>query len=77
MSRRSQAFSSGQPAFSWKLERIPGGRYKATCRNNPDISATGDTEQQAMRAANAAMETAVDCADVGMAGPGMLKNGLN
>lgn len=71
MSRRSQAFATGQPAFSWKVERIEqhatdpnAGRFKCTCKNRPDVFAFGDSEELAIRAANRAMETAVDKAEV-------------
>lgn len=72
MSRRSQAFSSGVPAFSWRVERLEsdaeghGTRFKCTCRNHPAVAGFGDSEETAIRAASKAMETAVDKAEVGM-----------
>lgn len=58
-------------AFSWKVEAIESpadgeGRFKVTCRNAPGVFAFGDTEQQAIRAANARMEAAVDSDQVGI-----------
>ena len=76
MSRRSQAFASGQPVFSWRIEKVfdqPAGRerYKATCRNHPTITGWGDDEQRALLAAQEAMTTAVETAGVGMKAPGV------
>lgn len=76
MSRRSQAFSQGQPVFSWRIERVEqdnlghATRFKASCRNHPTVFAFGDTEELALRAANHAMETAVDKVETTMVGPG-------
>lgn len=70
MSRKSQAFAQGQPAFSWKIESIPGGRFQATCKNHPNVKAVADTEQKAIRAAQKAMDKAIETAEVGMKGPG-------
>jgi hypothetical protein len=69
MSRKSQAFAQGQPAFSWKVEKVDQG-FKCTCRNHPHVSATGDTEQHAINAAKKAMETAVDKVDNQMVSAG-------
>lgn len=66
--RRSQAFSQGQPYFSWKLEKFTDAdgreRHKAVCKSHPDIIGIGDDETTAMRAGKAAMEIAVDKAEV-------------
>ena len=75
MSRRSQAFADGQPAFSWRVEAIEPadaskGRFKCTCKTHPEVFGFGDTEELAILHANKAMETAVDKADVGMQAPG-------
>lgn len=51
MSRRSQAFAEGVQKFSWRVERVTDGRYKAESESHPGIVAFGDTEQQAMTAA--------------------------
>lgn len=79
MSRKSQAMSGGQPAFSWRVERVEqptaasaAGRFKCTCKNDPRVFAFGDTEEKAIRAANRAMETAVDGATVASAAPQVL-----
>ena len=67
---RSQAFAEGQPAFSWRIERIAeqdangAGRYKATCKNYPQIFAFGDTEQDAMRAAVKVIDAASEKAEL-------------
>lgn len=72
MSRRSQAFAQGQPAFSWKVERIEQDlygkptRFKCQCKNHPSISGFGDTEEEAIRAATRAMSTAVETTDMGL-----------
>lgn len=69
MSRRSQAFSQGQPAFSWKVERVEQDmygkptRFKCGCRNHPGVFGFGDTEESAIRAASRAMENAVEAVD--------------
>lgn len=74
MSRRSQAFSQGQPAFSWKVQRIEQDafgkptRFMCECRNHPQVKGFGDTEEQAIRAASKAMEHAVEQVDFGHVG---------
>lgn len=76
MSRRSQAFAEGQPAFTWRLERIAGGppsadgRYKCTCENHPSIFAFGNTEQEAMQAARERITEAAETANLAATGPG-------
>lgn len=78
MSRKSQAFAQGQPVFSWRIEEIRErdaageGRYKVTCKNVPEVFAFGDTEQQAFRAAQAALTARVEAGDTTMKGPGQL-----
>lgn len=74
MSRKSQAFADGQVAFSWKLEAVEaeGARFKATCKNKPDVFAFGDTEQQALKAAEKKLTVAIESGDMGMKGPGQL-----
>lgn len=72
MSRRSHAFATGQPAFSWRvsaIERTPEGkgtRFLCECKNHPAIRGFGDSEEAAIRAASAAMRTAVDTDEVGL-----------
>lgn len=74
MSRKSQAFSSGQPAFSWKVSKEDDGhggeRYRVVCRNHPTVQAVDASEQVAILKARHAMETAVDRVDNKMIGPG-------
>ena len=75
MSHRSQAFATGVPKFTWRLERIQqqtaavDGRYKCTCENHPAVFAFGDTEQEAMLNAQAAIESAAERVDLQLAGP--------
>lgn len=63
---KSQAFAQGQPKFSWRIERIEAnelvneGRFKATCKNQPEIFAFGDSEQRALLAAQRALDAAVE-----------------
>lgn len=69
MSRASQAFAQGQPAFSWRIEKVPEG-YKATCKNHPTISATGKSEQTALQAAQKALTASAEKVDIGLTGQG-------
>lgn len=75
MSRRSQAFATGVPAFTWRLERLEqqtaqaDGRFKCTCENHPAVFAFGNTEQEALLNAQAAIEVAADRVDLQLAGP--------
>lgn len=70
MSRKSQAFAEGQPAFSWRVERIAADRFKVSCKNHPEVVTFGDTEQKAIRAATKAITEAAEKGDLGMVGPG-------
>lgn len=76
MSRQSQAMATGQPAFSWRVERIETDaygrptRYVATCRNHPAVKAFGDTEEAAIRAATKAITAAAEQADLGFVSAG-------
>lgn len=51
MSRRSHIFAEGTQKFTWRVERIADGRFKAESESHPGIHAFGDSEQQAMTAA--------------------------
>lgn len=68
MSRKSQAYADGTSKFTWTVTEVEHpnqeGRYKCSCDNFPEIYAFGETESQAIRLANSAMETAVDKAEV-------------
>ena len=66
MSRKSQSFAQGQSKFTWEINKVDTeeGRFKATCINYPQVVGFGDSEGEAMRNANSAMETAVDKAEI-------------
>lgn len=76
MSRRSTAFADGQWAFSWNIEEVKerdangDGRYKASCRNLPDVFAFGDTEQLALQRAQKVLEVRVETVGADMKTPG-------
>lgn len=69
---RSHAFADGVAKFAWRVKQVDTerGRYVCECVTNPKIVGFGDSEQAAIKAANAAMEKAVDSSDVPMPGPG-------
>lgn len=68
MSRKSAAFGEGISKFTWTVTKVEHpnqeGAYKAQCDNFPQIYAFGDSESQAIRLANSAMEIAVDRAEI-------------
>lgn len=72
MSRRSSVFAEGQAKFSWRIEKQADGpadrRYKATCKNDPAITAFGETEEKAIRAADHVIEDRVKSARTAMPG---------
>lgn len=68
MSRKSQAYADGTSKFTLKVEQVAHpnqeGSYKAYCESHPNIYAFGQSEQQAIRLLNTALEIAVDKAEI-------------
>ena len=48
MSRRSHIFAEGPQKFSWRIEQLANGDYRATCQNYPHIQGEGPSEQFAL-----------------------------
>ena len=65
MSRRSQAFAEGVQKFSWEINKLPDGNYRATCINFPHIVGTGPSEQFALVKGQEAIDTASRKAELG------------
>ena len=73
---RSTQFAQGTQKFSWRIEEIrerdaaAEGRYKATAKTLPDVFAFGNTEQEALRAAQRKLDERIETASVPTKGPG-------
>ena len=65
MSRRSQAFAEGVQKFTWNIEELTNGNYRATCVNYPHIQGEGPTEQFALTKGKEAIDTASRKAELG------------
>ena len=65
MSRRSQAFAEGVQKFSWEINKLPDGNYRATCINFPHIKGEGPSEQFALVKGQEAIDTASRKAELG------------
>lgn len=77
MSRKSQAFADGQQVFSWRIEKLQdatsdSARYKAVCRNRPEIEAFGRDEAEALRAAQVKLTDAIEKVEHTFKGPGQV-----
>lgn len=59
MTTKSDIYGGESQQFTFRVEEVEDGRFKATCITHPDIFAFGDSERHAMINADHKMYEAV------------------